>query len=1568
MSDFWDRFSSGMIRQFHKDAKIIFGLGDVAGGVAQVMSLNPVLAARGADNIAQGFDQMLSHPDIGLTDGKREKVTDALLADAIHVAADGDISKEDAKGISEGFFGVFDIAAPGGNVQDYNKAQQTLTRFDDLLKGKGSRDELAKVLDGDKALSETFKKNGLPSNSKELDELLATGSKTKASAHVQDVKEALVGEAGKRVAEKGLKDTEQKDENSDDKSTPHGSKDSGPSADDHNGEGAESGGSSKNADKDLSQDDSGSGGGKSADKKGNAAGDSGVGVSNVGIRVTGAGSGGSGGSGGGGSTGSSSDSSKTESKHKLDEADSSENEGDAGEIGSDGQSGDSSSVNTSDSPLNQENTETELPASECTTAGEPINLFTGEELLQLDDFSVPGPIPINWQRTYRSSNAKKGALGFGWTHVYSDCLMVEDQQLVHLDQENRRISYDIPLRAEPSWQPFEKAHLHFVDDDTYKLVKKGAPEYWFKRVGIDLFSLAAIGDEGSNQLLFKYDGEQKLQSILCRFRGCAEKQVVFAHNTLGLIETISLISNGDTENAQTLARYHYDEQIDLVRAEDPAENAELYAYHNHVITRRTLKTGFSFYFEWDQYDANGKCLKNWGDNGNYSYQFHWNKENGRNGVTNSNGITEWYEFNKRGQVTKYIDGEGGVHLTRYDKMGNVVETVNPLGHRSSFEYNEQGLLVSATNVLGHTIEITHDESSNPVLLKDAQGYEWRWVYDQKQRITAAYDPLGNATQYSFGDEFLEKITLPDGSSTVFSWDDLGHLRREKTQAGDYSLESNYKYDQAGRVIQNTRSDGVTVNYHYDAQDRIQSVVKNDEVTEYEYDRMGRLCSIIDPNGSKESLTYNENGLLTSFTDKLGRITHWHYEGLSQVICRINPDGSKFYYEYDGERNLTALINENGDRYELDYDGNERLIKEIGFDGRVQEYQYDSAGDLICKRDGLSRSIEYIRDELGQLLSLQANDGTFKNFRYDANGKITYAQNNHSELELTYDPLGNLLMESQGDSRISHLYDEMSRCLQTMTPDGHGIANEYDGLGLPTAISYNGKLVTAISRDSLGREVERQQGAIRTQTEYDPNGRLKQRSHFLKEKIHDRQKYQYDSVGRIQSIERLKLGKTEYQYDPLDRLTSVKGIHEETFQFDPAGNILGSPLHHDSSKAHRGNRLAFYGDRKFSYDDVGNLVQESRGKGGKLTTQFTYNALNELVGVNKEGQNFEFKYDAFGRRISKTDSFGETSFRWKGDVLLQEKRKHIEKVFIFEPDSFIPAAMVQDSEVFHYKNDHLGTPYELNNEDGESVWRVTYSAYGKVVGQEFDRVENPIRFQGQYYDDGVQLHYNRHRFYDPGVGRFIHQDPIGLRGGNNCYEYGANPIHWIDPLGLKCKEGGLLDWLIGEDSGAAWLDPLGAIDEATEKTDTALGSLVASGLDPQINDNKYGHATQLSYLQNQFGLLGAPFVFLGGLAYEAYHLFVPGHVQGGDSDYDRSGAYFGLFDGQNPINWLYDTPGDILGNTFGQLTAILNLDFLEVNKWTLMIPGPNYSADRDNALGRPDDFFEQLAPPGMRYPG
>ena len=119
-------------------------------------------------------------------------------------------------------------------------------------------------------------------------------------------------------------------------------------------------------------------------------------------------------------------------------------------------------------------------------------------------------------------------------------------------------------------------------------------------------------------------------------------------------------------------------------------------------------------------------------------------------------------------------------------------------------------------------------------------------------------------------------------------------------------------------------------------------------------------------------------------------------------------------------------------------------------------------------------------------------------------------------------------------------------------------------------------------------------------------------------------------------------------------------------------------------------------------------------------------------------------------------------------------------------------------IYHYHNDHLGTPQELTNSLGEVVWLNYSQAWGgsyetKCFAKELDNLDvsadllQPIRFQGQFFDSETNLHYNRFRYYDSDVGMFVSRDPIGLLGGFNVFQYALNPTEWIDPFGLKRRK-------------------------------------------------------------------------------------------------------------------------------------------------------------------------------------
>ena len=120
-------------------------------------------------------------------------------------------------------------------------------------------------------------------------------------------------------------------------------------------------------------------------------------------------------------------------------------------------------------------------------------------------------------------------------------------------------------------------------------------------------------------------------------------------------------------------------------------------------------------------------------------------------------------------------------------------------------------------------------------------------------------------------------------------------------------------------------------------------------------------------------------------------------------------------------------------------------------------------------------------------------------------------------------------------------------------------------------------------------------------------------------------------------------------------------------------------------------------------------------------------------------------------------------------------------------------------VRHYHCDHLGTPLALTDQNQQIVWAARLDPWGNVE-QEFNPhdIDQSIRLPGQHHDKDTGLYYNRHRYYDPHIGSYVNQDPIGLEGGANVYRYvGGKPLIYIDPSGLQasymCSAAGLAAW-------------------------------------------------------------------------------------------------------------------------------------------------------------------------------
>lgn len=102
----------------------------------------------------------------------------------------------------------------------------------------------------------------------------------------------------------------------------------------------------------------------------------------------------------------------------------------------------------------------------------------------------------------------------------------------------------------------------------------------------------------------------------------------------------------------------------------------------------------------------------------------------------------------------------------------------------------------------------------------------------------------------------------------------------------------------------------------------------------------------------------------------------------------------------------------------------------------------------------------------------------------------------------------------------------------------------------------------------------------------------------------------------------------------------------------------------------------------------------------------------------------------------------------------------------------------------YEQDGLGSITSLSGLTGVIANSYAYSSFGNLTTST-GTLTNPFQYTGRDSDPETGLVYYRARYYDPAIGRFLSEDPIGFRGGNNFYAYVENdPLNFVDPLGTQ----------------------------------------------------------------------------------------------------------------------------------------------------------------------------------------
>ncbi|EFB9456487.1 RHS repeat protein [Escherichia coli] len=418
--------------------------------------------------------------------------------------------------------------------------------------------------------------------------------------------------------------------------------------------------------------------------------------------------------------------------------------------------------------------------------------------------------------------------------------------------------------------------------------------------------------------------------------------------------------------------------------------------------------------------------------------------------------------------------------------------------------------------------------------------------------------------------------------------------------------------------------------------------------------------------------------------------------------------------------------------------------------------YTSAGQLQSQHlNSLQYDRDYTWNDNGELIRISSPRQT-RSYSYSDSGRLTGVHTTTSNLDIRIpyatDPAGNRLPDPElhPDSTLS------------MWPDNR------------------------IARDAHYLYRYDRHGRLTEKTDLIPEGVIRTDD----ERTH---RYHYDSRHRLVHYTRTQyaepLVESRYLYDPLGRRVAKRVWRRER---DLTGWMSLSRKPEVTWYGWDGDRLTTIQNDRTRIQTVyqpGSFtplirVETATGELAKTQRRSLADALQQSGG--EDGGSVVFPpvlVQMLDRLESEilADRVSEESRRWLASCGLT-----VEQIQNQMDPVYTPAR-----KIHLYHCDHRGLPLALVSTEGATEWCAEYDEWGNLLNEENPhQLQQLIRLPGQQYDEESGLYYNRHRYYDPLQGRYITQDPIGLKGGWNFYQYPLNPVQYIDSMGLASKYGHL----------------------------------------------------------------------------------------------------------------------------------------------------------------------------------
>ncbi|HSQ87484.1 RHS repeat-associated core domain-containing protein, partial [Romboutsia sp.] len=650
--------------------------------------------------------------------------------------------------------------------------------------------------------------------------------------------------------------------------------------------------------------------------------------------------------------------------------------------------------------------------------------------------------------------------------------------------------------------------------------------------------------------------------------------------------------------------------------------------------------------------------------------------------------------------------------------------------------------------------------------------------------TYEYDRLGNVIKRSFIDYKGALLT-----QTEHDYDEIGRLRESKelwfnigeevnatyVKTHFYFDEDNnlirlvkdvdnleqitdFEYDALGRQIKLVDNLGNETINEYDANNNLIKIIEIEKksegtdqevfVTLNEYDELNRLIRTTDNLGNITKHGYNSQNKLEKREDPLGNIVSYVYDIFGRKILENRKIGYgeeiKTRYHYDNKGLLTKIEDDKGNPTLFKYDSLDRQVETEYADGYVEKRGYDKNNNIIQETDCNYLIKKYTYDELDRLKQVNIDKSNLAT-GIDILGSVY--ENYY------YDGLGRMVKYTNQNSIVEFEFDSLGNLIKDVQ-NKRVVKSEYNSLGFRDKFIYpSGRKLNIIS-DGLNR-IKRIENI---DLESDYPGELSGSTNVLNNSF----------IGTYRLYER-QFGngvKSTFSYDGNKRNISVNYSKDEKFLFEIQS------LYDDSGNKRFENIIKNLNNNGefYIYDSLYRLIEARKGVTiprfsindfkpvGSIAGISSYNASDQmkinnfinLIGLGDKNKT-EFSYDSIGNRVNKKET-GKPDITYKTNTVNEYTNiDHINPIYdkngnLISDGTFkyyydyknrlVMVRDIYDNVIARYTYDAIGRRIEkITNEE-----KVTYIYDGNNVVEERDDDEKIV---AQYVfaddtDDIIQM--------------------------------------------------------------------------------------------------------------------------------------------------------------------------------------------------------------------------------------